>query len=563
MNESAHAFHRRWHPSFLHVSCGLAWSSCRFHAYKSTCPQPQNLRNDLGFAICATNCFRDRILVLLATPTDRRSFPCTDACASPPASCHTCVSFACCLDRRVVEHATRTMDARWMPRGTFECISTTNAMAMATKGCAIGKRVLAPTRRKGAVARARKDARDTVREYYDACGRGDLEGSLNCFAEDVLIEDMIYQRPFRGKREFGPYLEKVIDALPRDMEFVIDDMTGGQDGAVGLVWHVEIQGKPFPFSRGCSFYRCNQEGKIVYGRDIPEPSSKPGGIALFIIKLVAPIIRRLPPLKYNSEVPKPPVPEKLPETPRVDSKFNPVALGLWSLYAVYFYWLILSPPGQAPGDPVYAIKPESLQEIFAQSLDFFYINIFLNQVGINFVQSPVLEPVGEALFELVAAWSLMFGPLLLLDRRGSLPKLPVWTGQMFLTNVFLIPYLATRSSDGLESSKPLKNEDETLGERLATPFGWVGGAVGATSVFWALFARPEFGSITARFSAFGGIVSRDRLAYAFLVDVVLYAVFQPVLLRPVLKPECEWIGYIPFFGLAAALANPSLRHSTP
>lgn len=486
-----------------------------------------------------------------------------DACASPRGWFQLCVPSACCLDPRLAKHAARATHANWMPRGTFGCISTTNAMAMATKGCAIGKRVRATTRRIGAVTRARKDARDTVREYYGACGRGDLEGSLNCFADDVLIEDMIYQRPFRGKREFGPYLEKVIDALPRDMEFVIDDMTGGQDGAVGLVWHVEIQGKPFPFSRGCSFYRCNQEGKIVYGRDIPEPSSKPGGIALFIIKLVAPIIRRLPPLKYNSEVPKPPEPEKLTETLRVDSNFNPVALGLWLLYAVYFYWLILSPSGQAPGDPVYAIKPESLQEIFAQSLDFFYINIFLNQVGINFVQSPVLEPVGEALFELVAAWSLMFGPLVLLDRRGNLPKLPVWIGQMFLTNVFLIPYLATRSLDGSECSKPLQNKDQTLGERLAMPFGWVGGAVGAISVFWALFARPEFGSITTRFNAFGEVVSKDRLAYAFLVDVVLYAVFQPVLLRPLLKPECEWIGYIPFFGLAAVLANPSLRRGMP
>lgn len=415
----------------------------------------------------------------------------------------------------------------------------------------------------GAVARARKDARETVREYYEACGRGDLEASLNCFAEDVLIEDMIYQQPFRGKQEFGPYLEKVIDALPRDMDFVIDDMTGGDDGAVGLVWHVEIQGKPFPFSRGCSFYRCNQEGKIVYGRDIPEPSSKPGGIALFIIKLVAPIIRRLPPLKYNSEVPKPPPTENLPAPLGSGQKMDPRSLGLWLLYAVYFYWLILSPPGQAPGDPVYAIKPETLKEVFAQSIDFFYINLFLNQVGINFVQSPVLEPVGEALFELVAAWSLMFGPLLLMDRKGTLPKLPVWIGQMFLTNVFLIPYLASRSADELESVGESKAGELALGERLALPFGLTGGAVGTISVFWALFARPDFGSITARFGAFGEVLSTDRLAYAFLVDVVLYALFQPLLLRPVLKSECGWVSYVPFFGLAAALAIPSLRRDMP
>jgi hypothetical protein len=58
----------------------------------------------------------------------------------------------------------------------------------------------------------------------------------------------------------------------------IDDITdGGEGAAVGLTWHVELDGVPFPFGRGASFVRLSRAGRIVFARDIPEPSSKPGG----------------------------------------------------------------------------------------------------------------------------------------------------------------------------------------------------------------------------------------------------------------------------------------------
>jgi hypothetical protein len=45
---------------------------------------------------------------------------------------------------------------------------------------------------------------------------------------------------------------------------VIEDITGGDDFAAGIQWHVECgDGVFFPFSRGCSFVRLNADGKIV------------------------------------------------------------------------------------------------------------------------------------------------------------------------------------------------------------------------------------------------------------------------------------------------------------
>ena len=35
----------------------------------------------------------------------------------------------------------------------------------------------------------------------------------------------------------------------------------------------------------------------------------------------------------------------------------------------------------APGMPAYATPPEQIQEVFNESINFFYVNIFLAQVG--------------------------------------------------------------------------------------------------------------------------------------------------------------------------------------
>jgi hypothetical protein len=44
--------------------------------------------------------------------------------------------------------------------------------------------------------------------------------------------------------------------------------------------HVELDGNEFPFSRGVSFYEVNEQGQIIFARDIVEPTIKPGAAAL-------------------------------------------------------------------------------------------------------------------------------------------------------------------------------------------------------------------------------------------------------------------------------------------
>lgn len=140
---------------------------------------------------------------------------------------------------------------------------------------------------------------ETVVSFYGAINRRDLEGALTFVADDCVYEDLIYSAPFRGKEAIRGHFKRVLDAIPDDLVFVIDDISKGDPNATGMIWHAEIEGRPFPFSRGCSFYRCSTSPldsarKISFARDIPEPASKPGDLALAILRLASLIFRRIP-----------------------------------------------------------------------------------------------------------------------------------------------------------------------------------------------------------------------------------------------------------------------------
>lgn len=250
---------------------------------------------------------------------------------------------------------------------------------------------------------------------------------------------------------------------------------------------------------------------------------------------------------------------------------------VWSAYGAYIVWLFLLP--YAPGDPVWDIKWETIQLLLDLSQNFFFILPGLNALGIHFMEAPILHPTSECLFNFVNAWGLLFGPLLASDKRqknfgGSIGL--IWTSQMFLTNVFLIPYMALRL-------QPLKKKTEKFDENSTSfltslnnsfcrglsnnsiKFGIIGITVGIISIFWAFFGRPEngFGDISDRWQFFLNYVSEDRAAYAFFIDLVFYSVFQAWIIGDNLKYKdtvedsrkkfLETVRFVPFFGLALYL----------
>ena len=73
-----------------------------------------------------------------------------------------------------------------------------------------------------------------------------------------------------GKAALETFLTRWCD-FPRDVEFLIDEMVEGDASATAVTWHLEVAGKPMPFSRGVSFYRVDSLGRLCFGRDMVRP----------------------------------------------------------------------------------------------------------------------------------------------------------------------------------------------------------------------------------------------------------------------------------------------------
>ncbi|KAL1317904.1 hypothetical protein HN51_070124 [Arachis hypogaea] len=239
-------------------------------------------------------------------------------------------------------------------------------------------------------------------------------------------------------------------------------------------------------------------------------------------------------------------------------------IALWVAEAVYILWLFLLP--YAPGDPVWAISSETVNNLVGLSLNFFFILPFMNFVGIHLIEAPVLHPMAEGLFNFVIAWTFMFAPVLYTDCRrdrykGSLDVL--WGLQMFLTNTFLIPYMAIRLNNADNVSGPSKRSE--LGSLMtngASYVGLIGGITCIVSILWALYGRTDanFGGIADRWEFLVGFFGSERLAYAFIWDICLYMIFQPWLLGDNLQNVQEdkvvlvnYLRYIPVVGIIAYL----------
>lgn len=239
---------------------------------------------------------------------------------------------------------------------------------------------------------------------------------------------------------------------------------------------------------------------------------------------------------------------------------------LWTAEAAYIIWLFLLP--YAPGDPVWAIKSDTIKDLVGLSLNFFFVLPLSNSVGIHVIEAPVLHPMAEGLFNFVIAWTLLFAPLLFTDSkrgryRGSLDVL--WGFQMFLTNTFLIPYMAIRLNDIDGKSPP--RELSRLGLLMrsgASTVGLIGGAVCFISVLWAFFGRLDggFGGFEDRLQYLTQYLGSERLAYAFIWDIILYSIFQPWLIGDNLQNVkngnvkiVNVLRFIPVVGLLAYLSS--------
>ncbi|MGJ3248427.1 MAG: hypothetical protein ACFE0I_20385 [Elainellaceae cyanobacterium] len=230
--------------------------------------------------------------------------------------------------------------------------------------------------------------------------------------------------------------------------------------------------------------------------------------------------------------------------------------GLWTAWVVYVGYLLLS--DFPPGPSLLNTQPETLQEAIDLSLNFWLV------LPAAFPDAaPVLNPAFEALFNLVVTWGLLFWGFLIDGRNQRVPMLPFLVGTALLTNVFYLPWLALRRSH-LDTPKPPFSPLEKLSESRVFPIVLL--CVGLVAIAWGLWARPEFGSINDRWDSLLTLIVSDRLAYSFVVDLLVFWVFQgwlvddDMLRRNWDNSFIRWIAWsIPFLGLVVYfLSRPTL-----
>uniref|UniRef100_A0A0E0KRI6 Uncharacterized protein n=1 Tax=Oryza punctata TaxID=4537 RepID=A0A0E0KRI6_ORYPU len=179
---------------------------------------------------------------------------------------------------------------------------------------------------------------------------------------------------------------------------------------------------------------------------------------------------------------------------------------LWGAEAAYILWLFLLP--YAPGDPVWGISQATISDLIGLSLNFFFILPLVN-------------------------------------------------------SAFLIPYMAIRLNDpDKDKSPPQTSKLGSVMVRGAPIVGLTGGLVCIVSIAWAFFGRADagFGGIAERWQYVQSYVFSERLAYAFLWDILLYSIFQPWLIgdniQNVKANATEFVNsvrFLPVIGLVAYL----------
>jgi ketosteroid isomerase-like protein len=376
-------------------------------------------------------------------------------------------------------------------------------------------------------------------QYFAAWNRRDIAMATQIFSNDVVYEDTAFASPFAGKESLSAHLNLCAEAFPATFTFELDCLAADKS-KVAVKWHVENDGEPLPYTQGCSFYKLDEASKIQEGIDLVEPSViKPAGAQLFLDSFLT----------------------KLSQEPL---RWIPAASWVAYMYIVFFS------DGILPGANALQLEQRTWEEVFNLSLNFFLVSPIL-----HLPFSPSVHPMLEGVFNLLLSWAAMFAGFLSDDRRQKpnlLPFFPIVVGMQFLTSAFLLPYLATRSTEP-SGQGPVSQEELPAVARVAGEsrvLGALMGLVGSGSILWFFLGRmEEYGTeFAVRYASFVDLLSIDRVGSSFIVDLVIFALFQGWLVDDDQKRRGVQVGgplekaakYIPFFGLVAYL---SLRAPLP
>lgn len=219
---------------------------------------------------------------------------------------------------------------------------------------------------------------------------------------------------------------------------------------------------------------------------------------------------------------------------------------VWIVWLVYIGYLLLS--DLAPGASLLHITSQTLEEIISLSLNFWFVLPIISPS-----QAPVSNPAIEGLFNIVVTWAILFFGFIIDRRNQRFSTIIFLIGTAFLTNLFFLPWLGLRRPNPQVPTSSL-TFIEKIGESRIFPAVLAG--VFVMALFWAGLARPEYGNLTTRWESLLNSLSSDRLAYSFLIDMLVFWMFQSWLVKDDMARR-QWhnekllwlVRLVPFWGL--------------
>eukprot|EP01018_Ginkgo_biloba_P040467 Gb_07056 [translate_table: standard] len=128
-------------------------------------------------------------------------------------------------------------------------------------------------------------AMTVVTGFYEAINRKDMNA-----LSDLVADGCTFPEAFEGRKPVLQFMKDLMDAMGKGMVFVIDGINEGDAFTVEVMWHLKLEGKPFPFTKGCSVFQCEKQGERLLIRDVKDfIESLVGGL-----DLVSNSLRQLP-----------------------------------------------------------------------------------------------------------------------------------------------------------------------------------------------------------------------------------------------------------------------------
>eukprot|EP01026_Neomeris_dumetosa_P031657 TRINITY_DN2508_c0_g1_i5.p1 TRINITY_DN2508_c0_g1~~TRINITY_DN2508_c0_g1_i5.p1 ORF type:complete len:347 (+),score=46.38 TRINITY_DN2508_c0_g1_i5:25-1065(+) len=123
---------------------------------------------------------------------------------------------------------------------------------------------------------------------------------LNMLSQNCVLHDLGTYALVKGKGAVAKFYFDFLKSIPDDAQFVLDDTTGcGSGNSLGALWHLELGAYELPRAKGVSFYKFDNQGKIEYIRESPEPLLKMARLAIPSLRLAVPIVQTFAPLAIH------------------------------------------------------------------------------------------------------------------------------------------------------------------------------------------------------------------------------------------------------------------------